>query len=49
MEALPRVDVPDVSVENTPVVNVGLEVTAIVLVPENVILAPATNTERGLL
>ena len=48
-DALPSVEVPEVRVENTPVVNVGLEETAMVLVPENVIFAPATSTESGLL
>ena len=44
-EALPKDDVPEMRVENVPVVNVGLEETAIVLVPEKVMLAPATRTE----
>lgn len=48
-EALPNDDVPDTSVENVPVVNDGLEESAMVLVEEKVMLAPATRTERGLL
>jgi hypothetical protein len=48
-EAVPRLDVPEVSVEKIPVVKVGLGVSAIVLVPENMILDPAMRLEIGLL
>jgi hypothetical protein len=48
-DALPRDDVPDVSVEKTPVVNVGLAESAMVLVPEKTMFDPATKLETGLL
>jgi hypothetical protein len=48
-EALPKDEVPEVSVENTPVVNDGLADTEMVLVPENMMLAPATRLAIGLL
>ena len=48
-DALPRDDVPDVSVEKIPVVKVGLAESAMVLVPEKVIFDPATKLEIGLL
>lgn len=47
--ALPRDEVPEMSVEKVPVVKVGLGDTAIVLVPERVIFDPATKLEIGLL
>jgi hypothetical protein len=47
--ALPNVEVPEVRVENTPVVNVGLGDTAMVLVPENVMLEPVVRNDTGLL
>jgi len=42
-EAFPSVDVPEVSVEKTPVVNVGLGVTPIVEVEEKTMLDPAVR------
>jgi autonomous glycyl radical cofactor GrcA len=49
VEALPNVEVPAVSVENMPVVNVGLGDSAIVLVPEKRTLDPAVKNDTGLL
>ena len=46
---LPVVEVPEMSVENVPVVNVGLEVMLIVEVPEKMTLAPAIKYETGVL
>ena len=46
-EAFPKDEVPLVSVENTPVVKVGLGVTPIVLVPENTMFDPALKNEIG--
>jgi hypothetical protein len=40
-EAVPKVEVPEIKVENVPVVNDGLGVRAIVLVPEKMMLEPA--------
>jgi hypothetical protein len=40
-DALPKVEVPEMRVENVPVVNDGLGDIPIVLVPEKMILAPA--------
>jgi hypothetical protein len=40
-DALPSVDVPEMSVENVPVVNVGLGVIPMVDVPEKVTFDPA--------
>ena len=48
-EALPRDDVPEMIVENDPVVNDGLGDTAMVLVPEKMMFAPAMRLEIGLL
>ena len=48
-EAFPRVEVPEMRVENVPVVKVGFGETAIVLVPEKMMLAPAIKLEIGLL
>jgi hypothetical protein len=47
--AFPRDEVPEVSVEKTPVVKVGLRETAMVLVPEKMMLDPATRLATGLL
>ena len=44
---LPVVDVPEIRVENVPVVNDGLGVIPIVLVPEKSTLAPALKKEIG--
>ena len=38
--AVPRDEVPEINVENVPVVNEGLGVIAMVLVPEKRMLAP---------
>jgi hypothetical protein len=46
-DAFPRVEVPEVSVENVPVVNVGLGVREMVLVPEKLIFDPALKNEIG--
>ena len=46
-EAFPSVEVPEMSVENIPVVNDGLGVTAMVEVPEKRIFAPALKKEIG--
>lgn len=46
-DALPTVEVPEVSVENTPVVKVGLSVVAIVEVEVKTILSPAVKNETG--
>lgn len=46
-EAFPRDEVPEVSVENIPVVNVGLGVTPIVEVPEKTMLDPAVRYVTG--
>ena len=46
-EALPSDEVPEISVEKVPVVNEGLGVIAIVLVPEKRMLAPALKYESG--
>jgi hypothetical protein len=48
-EALPRVEVPEVSVENTPVVNVGLGLSPMVLVDEKTMFDPAIKNDAGLL
>ena len=48
-DALPRDDVPEMIVENDPVVNDGLGDTAMVLVPEKMMFAPAMRLETGLL
>ena len=48
-DAVPRVEVPEVSVEKIPVVKVGLAERAIVLVEEKTIFDPATRLEIGLL
>lgn len=48
-EALPSVEVPEMSVENVPVVKDGLEEMAIVFVPEKMMFDPATRLESGLL
>ena len=45
--ALPSVEVPEMSVENVPVVKVGLGVIPIVDVEEKRILAPAVRYETG--
>lgn len=42
-DAFPRVDVPATTVENVPVVNVGLEVMEMVEVPEKRTFAPAVR------
>lgn len=47
VEAFPRVEVPEIRVENVPVVNVGLSVVAIVEVPEKMIFAPALKYAIG--
>jgi hypothetical protein len=46
-EALPSDEVPEINVEKVPVVNVGLEVIAIVEVPEKRRLDPALKNEIG--
>ena len=46
-EALPRVEVPEMRVENVPVVKDGLGVIAIVEVPEKRTLLPALKNEIG--
>jgi hypothetical protein len=46
-DALPKVEVPEMSVENVPVVNDGLGVIAIVLVPEKRMLDPAFRNAIG--
>ena len=46
-EALPSDEVPEISVEKVPVVNEGLGVIAMVLVPEKRMLAPALKYESG--
>ena len=46
-EAFPSVEVPEIRVEKVPVVNDGLGVTAMVLVPEKRIFAPALKKEIG--
>jgi hypothetical protein len=48
-DALPRDEVPEVRVENVPVVNEGLAVILIVLVPEKMTLAPAVRNDTGVL
>jgi hypothetical protein len=48
-EAFPRDDVPEVRVENVPVVKVGLLVMEIVEVPEKRTLAPWVKYEIGVL
>ena len=48
-DALPREEVPEMSVEKVPVVKEGLGVIAMVLVPEKITLAPATRFAIGLL
>jgi hypothetical protein len=48
-DAVPRDEVPAVSVEKIPVVKVGLRETAMVLVPEKMMLDPATRFATGLL
>jgi hypothetical protein len=48
-DALPRVDVPEVSVEKIPVVKVGLAERAIVLVEEKTMFDPAVRLATGLL
>ena len=45
--ALPRVEVPEMRVENVPVVNEGLGVIAIVEVPERRMLDPALKYAIG--
>ncbi len=42
-DAIPSVEVPDISVEKVPVTNVGEETTAIVEVPDSRILDPAVK------
>ena len=44
---LPVVEVPEISVENVPVVNDGLGVIAMVEVPEKRMLFPALKNEIG--
>lgn len=46
-EAFPRDEVPEVRVEKTPVVKVGLGVTPIVEVPENTMFDPVLKKEIG--
>jgi hypothetical protein len=46
-DAFPRVEVPEMSVENVPVVNDGLGVTPMVEVPEKRRLEPALKNEIG--
>lgn len=48
-EAFPRVEVPEIRVENVPVVKLGFGVIAIVLVPEKRMLAPAVKYDTGVL
>lgn len=48
-DAFPKLDVPEINVENVPVVKDGLEDTAMVLVPEKMTFAPAMRFEIGLL
>jgi hypothetical protein len=48
-DALPSDDVPEVRVENVPVVNDGLEEILIVLVPEKITFAPAVRNDTGVL
>ncbi len=47
VDAFPSVEVPEMSVENVPVVNDGLGVRAIVEVPEKRRLDPALKNEIG--
>ena len=46
---LPVVEVPEISVENVPVVKVGLADTPIVEVDEKMMFAPAVKCETGVL
>ena len=46
-DAFPSVEVPEITVEKVPVVNVGLGVIAMVEVPEKRILAPVLKKEIG--
>ena len=48
-EALPRDDVPEMRVENVPVVKDGLRVVAMVLVLVKMMLDPAMRFDTGLL
>ena len=48
-EAIPKDDVPDIKVENVPVVNTGLVVTEIVEVLDNTMFDPAVKCVFGLL
>ena len=48
-EAFPRVEVPEIRVENVPVVKLGFGVIAIVLVPEKRMLAPLVKYDTGVL